>query len=126
MPTRVRSLIERWQLRQSMAAYGTTRPWRLPHQQARLLGLEAARQLEIAHKPAPLPTKVLELTQEEWTAQFSTPLRLPKPSRPTTLLKQIRAENPQALVAEKPVAELPAMTAAPTCLPCEILLDDEP
>ncbi len=24
------------------------------------------------HRPAPLPTKVLELTEEEWTAQFST------------------------------------------------------
>ncbi len=40
--------------------------------QARLLGLEAPRQLEVMHKPAPLPTKLLELTEEEWTAQFST------------------------------------------------------
>ncbi|MFS8115193.1 hypothetical protein QD460_26005 [Rhizobium jaguaris] len=41
-------------------------------QQARLLGLEAPKQLEVMHKPAPLPTKVLEMTVEEWTAQFST------------------------------------------------------
>lgn len=40
--------------------------------QARLLGLEAPRQLEVMHRPAPLPTKVLELTEEEWTAQFCT------------------------------------------------------
>ena len=40
--------------------------------QARLLGLEAPRQLEVMHRPAPLPTKVLELTEEEWTAQFYT------------------------------------------------------
>ncbi|MCS3744307.1 terminase small subunit [Rhizobium sp. BK661] len=40
--------------------------------QARLLGLEAPRQLEVMHRPAPLPTKLLELTEEEWLAQFST------------------------------------------------------
>jgi len=40
--------------------------------QARLLGLEAPRQLEVIHKPAPLPTKVLELSEEEWMAQFGT------------------------------------------------------
>jgi len=39
--------------------------------QARLLGLEAPKQLEVMHRPAPLPTKVLELTEEEWAAQFS-------------------------------------------------------
>lgn len=38
--------------------------------QARLLGLEAAQKLEVTHRPAPLPTNVLELTEEEWTAQF--------------------------------------------------------
>ncbi|KQV68417.1 Terminase small subunit [Rhizobium sp. Root1220] len=40
--------------------------------QARLLGLMAPSQLEILHRPAPLPTSILELTEEEWTAQFST------------------------------------------------------
>ncbi|MDL2398428.1 Terminase small subunit [Rhizobium mayense] len=40
-------------------------------QQAKLLGLEAPRQLEVMHRPAPLPTSVLELSEEEWTAQFS-------------------------------------------------------
>ncbi|WP_141652332.1 Terminase small subunit [Rhizobium grahamii] len=48
-------------------------------QQARLLGLEAPRQLEVMHKPAPLPTRVLELTEQEWTAQFASGLG-PRPS----------------------------------------------
>ncbi|MBB3455212.1 hypothetical protein FHT86_003511 [Rhizobium sp. BK313] len=39
-------------------------------QQAKLLGLEAPKQLEILHRPALLPTKVLELTEQEWVAQF--------------------------------------------------------
>ena len=95
-------------------------------QQARLLSLEAPRQLEIAHKPAPLPTRTLELTEEEWVAQFSTP-RQPKPSRPATPLKQIRAEKHQmALAAEATVAERPAMKVAPTWEPGVIYLDDEP
>lgn len=40
--------------------------------QARLLGLEAPRQFEVMHKPAPLPTSVLQLSEEEWMAQFYT------------------------------------------------------
>lgn len=47
--------------------------------QARLLGLEAPRQFEVLHKPAPLPTRVLELTEQEWTAQFASGLR-PRPA----------------------------------------------
>ncbi len=59
--------------------------------QARLLGLEAPRQLEVMHRPAPLPTKVLELTEEEWTAQFSTGTG----SRPalTEGARQLKAEK---------------------------------
>ena len=78
-------------------------------QQARLLGLEAPRQLEIAHKPAPLPTRTLELSQEEWVAQFSTPLRLPKPGKNPRPLKQIRSEkHPKKLVVDETVADQPA------------------
>jgi len=39
--------------------------------QAKLLGLMAPTQLEIIrHAPAPLPTKLLELSEAEWRAQF--------------------------------------------------------
>jgi len=59
--------------------------------QARLLGLEAPRQLEVMHRPAPLPTKVLELTEDEWTAQFATGTG----SRPalTEGARQLKAEK---------------------------------
>jgi hypothetical protein len=59
--------------------------------QARLLGLEAPRQLEVMHRPAPLPTKVLELTEEEWMAQFATGTG----SRPalTEGARQLKAEK---------------------------------
>ncbi|MEX2693632.1 Terminase small subunit [Rhizobium mongolense] len=41
--------------------------------QARLLGLMVDRsEVTVAHKPAPLPTKILELSEQEWTAQFGT------------------------------------------------------
>lgn len=83
-------------------------------QQSRLLGLEAPRQLEIAHKPAPLPTRTLELSVEEWTAQFSTPL------------KQIRMEkHPKALIAKEVVTQPPELTEKPIWVPGEICLDDE-
>ncbi len=59
--------------------------------QARLLGLEAPRQLEVMHRPAPLPTKVLELTEEEWTAQFSMGTG-PRPAL-TEGAKQSKAEK---------------------------------
>lgn len=62
-------------------------------QQSRLLGLEAARQLEIMHRPAPLPTKVLELSVEEWTAQFSTPLRLPSQAKPQSRSSRSGRQN---------------------------------
>ncbi|MEK1891669.1 MAG: terminase small subunit [Phyllobacterium sp.] len=95
-------------------------------QQSRLLGLEAPRQLEIAHKPAPLPTRTLELSVEEWTAQFSTPLRLPEPSRPPTLLKHTRAEkHPKAPVVEQIIVRPPELTETPIWVPGEICLDDE-
>ncbi|ULJ70639.1 terminase small subunit [Rhizobium gallicum] len=41
--------------------------------QAKLLGLMVDRsEVTVAHKPAPLPTKILELSEQEWTAQFGT------------------------------------------------------
>ncbi|TBB32607.1 terminase small subunit [Rhizobium ruizarguesonis] len=41
--------------------------------QAKLLGLMVDRsEVTVAHKPAPLPTKVLELSEQEWTAQFGS------------------------------------------------------
>ncbi|MBY5541115.1 Terminase small subunit [Rhizobium leguminosarum] len=49
--------------------------------QAKLLGLMVDRsELTVMNKPAPLPTKVLELSEEEWTAQFSTSRPGPKPA----------------------------------------------
>ncbi|PTM96491.1 hypothetical protein [Mycoplana dimorpha] len=79
-------------------------------QQAKLLGLEAPRQLEIMHKPAPLPTRVLELTEEEWTAQFANPPRLVNTAKP---LKQIRAEKrPKTTAIPEPVAEGSPMPGA--------------
>ncbi|PDV86265.1 Terminase small subunit [Rhizobium sp. H4] len=49
--------------------------------QAKLLGLVVERsELTVMNKPAPLPTKVLELSEEEWTAQFSTSRPGPKPA----------------------------------------------
>ncbi|MGO7210174.1 terminase small subunit [Rhizobium ruizarguesonis] len=49
--------------------------------QARLLGLVVERsEVMVLSKPAPLPTKVLELSEEEWTAQFSTSRPGPKPA----------------------------------------------
>ncbi|EJL53925.1 Terminase small subunit [Rhizobium sp. CF122] len=39
--------------------------------QARLLGLVVERsEVSVLHKPAPLPTRTLELSEAEWTAQF--------------------------------------------------------
>ncbi|MBZ9654008.1 terminase small subunit [Phyllobacterium lublinensis] len=94
--------------------------------QARLLGLEAPRQLEIAHKPAPLPTRTIELSQEEWIAQFSTPLRLPRPGAPSKRLKQIRAkEQPKVLAVQEIAAEPPDPSGAQTWVPREICLDDD-
>ncbi len=96
-------------------------------QQARLLGLEAPRSFEVMHRPAPLPTKVLELSVEEWAAQFSTPLRLPKPSKNPEPLKQVREKNHlKTLAIDKTAAERPEMTVAPTWAPNVIYLDDEP
>lgn len=40
--------------------------------QCKILGFEAPKQLEIMHRPAPLPTRVLELSVEEWEAQFAS------------------------------------------------------
>ncbi|MGO7259509.1 terminase small subunit [Rhizobium johnstonii] len=49
--------------------------------QARLLGLMVERsEVMVLSKPAPLPTKVLELSEAEWTAQFSTSRSGPKPA----------------------------------------------
>lgn len=49
--------------------------------QARLLGLVVERsEVSVLHRPAPLPTKILELTEAEWTAQFSTRRQGPKPA----------------------------------------------
>ncbi|WP_348271654.1 terminase small subunit [Phyllobacterium sp. CL33Tsu] len=94
-------------------------------QQSRLLGLEAPRSLEIMHRPAPLPTKVLELTVEEWTAQFS-PRGLPEPSRTLKPLRQIRAEKPpKVLAVQEIVAEPPDTSGAQTWVPGEICLDDD-
>ncbi|MGR9175651.1 terminase small subunit [Rhizobium leguminosarum] len=49
--------------------------------QAKLLGLMAPTQLEITrHAPAPLPTKLIELSEAEWVAQFGqrpAPMRTP-------------------------------------------------
>lgn len=42
--------------------------------QAKLLGLMAPQQLEILHKPAPLPTRILEMSELEWREQFSFPV----------------------------------------------------
>ncbi|WP_210165011.1 hypothetical protein [Phyllobacterium sp. UNC302MFCol5.2] len=96
-------------------------------QQARLLGLESPRPLEIMHRPAPLPTRVLELSLEEWTAQFSTPLRLPKPGKDPKPLKPIREEKRlKTLAADETVAERPAIAEASTWEPGVIYLDDEP
>ncbi|MGO6798371.1 terminase small subunit [Rhizobium ruizarguesonis] len=40
---------------------------------AKLHGLVIDKQESmVLHRPAPLPTKLLELTEEEWVAQFST------------------------------------------------------
>ncbi len=95
-------------------------------QQGRLLGLEAPRQLEIMHRPAPLPTKVLELSVEEWTAQFSRPLRLPKPGKNPKPLKPIGEEkHPKPLVVDETVADQSAMSEAPTWEKGVIYLDDE-
>lgn len=95
-------------------------------QQARLLGLESPRQLEIMHRPAPLPTKVLELSVEEWTAQFSTPLRLPKPSKNPKPLKQVREEKHlKTLAIDETAADQPAMSEAPMWEKGAIYLDDE-
>lgn len=95
--------------------------------QARLLGLEAPRQVEVAHKPAPLPTRMLELSEEEWVAQFSTPLRLSRPGKTPKPLRQIPDESSiKTVAAQETGAKLPAMTAAPTWEPRVIYLDDEP
>ncbi|WP_245273379.1 terminase small subunit [Phyllobacterium sp. UNC302MFCol5.2] len=95
--------------------------------QAKLLGLEAPRQLEVMHRPAPLPTKVLELTEEEWRQQFSTPLGLPGPSSNPKPLKQIRApKHPKARAVEETIAERHAMVETPTWLSGVVYLDDEP
>ena len=59
--------------------------------QARLLGLEAAQKLEVTHRPAPLPTNVLELTEEEWTAQFCSGPG-PRPAL-TEYGKRVKAEK---------------------------------
>ncbi|MGR9283955.1 terminase small subunit [Rhizobium johnstonii] len=49
--------------------------------QARLLGLVVERsEVSVLHRPAPLPTKILELTEAEWTAQFSASRPGPKPA----------------------------------------------
>jgi hypothetical protein len=96
-------------------------------QQGRLLGLESPRQLEIMHRPAPLPTKVLELSMEEWTAQFATPLKLPKPGKNPRPLRQIREETHLKMLAiDETFAERPAMAVAPTWVPNVVYLDDEP
>lgn len=96
-------------------------------QQARLLGLESPRQLEIMHRPAPLPTKVLELSLEEWTAQFSKPRGLPEPGMPSKPLKQIQEQKHlKKLAVEEIIADRPAIREAPTCAPNVVYLDDEP
>ncbi|TBD45427.1 Terminase small subunit [Rhizobium leguminosarum] len=60
--------------------------------QARLLGLVVDRsEVIVMNKPAPLPTKILELSEEEWTAQFSTGTG-PRPSL-TDRAKQRKAET---------------------------------
>lgn len=49
--------------------------------QAKLLGLMVDRsEVSVMHRPAPLPTKILELTEAEWTAQFSASRPRPKPA----------------------------------------------
>ena len=50
-------------------------------QQARLLGLKSPRELEMPTSRRRCRQQTIELTQEEWVAQFSTPLRLPKPGK---------------------------------------------
>jgi hypothetical protein len=95
-------------------------------QQGRLLGLEAPRQLEVMHRPAPLPTKVLELTEEEWRQQFSTPLRLPEPSKHSKPVKQIQEEKYlKSLGVEETITDPPAMAEATTYEQGVIYLDDE-
>lgn len=95
--------------------------------QAKLLGLESPRQLEVMHRPAPLPTKVLELTVEEWTAQFSTRLPPPAHSRLPKPLKQFQEEKQlKTLAVDETGAERSIMAEAPTCEPGVIYLDDEP
>ncbi|MEF0939874.1 Terminase small subunit [Rhizobium sp. BR 362] len=71
--------------------------------QARLLGLEAPKQLEVMHKPAPLPTKVLELTEAEWQAQFSTG-RGPKPALTGAGRRRAAAKRLNGHPLENPVS----------------------
>jgi hypothetical protein len=54
--------------------------------QAKVLGLVVDRsQIDITHhKPAPFPTKVLELSQAEWLAQFDQKKALPGPKKKST------------------------------------------
>lgn len=74
--------------------------------QARLLGLEAPRQFEILHKPAPLPTKVIELTEEEWTAQFYAGPG-PRPAL-TDTGKRLKAERRKTNGNTRPREQSPA------------------
>ncbi|MGY5811898.1 terminase small subunit [Rhizobium sp. LEGMi198b] len=77
--------------------------------QAKLLGLLAPTQLEIIrHAPAPLPTKLLELSEDEWRAQFGSGTG-PKPALAGT--KRSMAEKRKMNAGAhggKPVAVVPS------------------